>query len=218
MEFEDKNILYHTILHSYDCRDNGLLFGKMGIALALATYAKKNNCQSVEDFAEELLNKVLRNITKQTTIFFGRGLAGIGWGIEYLAQNNFMQINTAEICKEIDDQIMKVDFANIMDLSLENGLLGLLTYINAHLVGNPKKIPFEADFLNTLLSNPIMNGKNLDLPMQKQISIFKNLITCKECSFNLSLNDYIVKQNINLDRTHDLSLRTGYAGKLVMLN
>ena len=133
MKIEEKDILYHTILHSCEYKDNGLMYGKMGVALSLAMYAKVHNCKPVEDFADELLESVLLNLSKHTTLGFGQGLAGIGWGIEYLTQNGFLQIDTTEICKEIDEQIMQINIEKMSDMSLENGLLGLLTYINAHI-------------------------------------------------------------------------------------
>ena len=58
------------------------------------------------------------------------GLCGIGWGIEYLIQNGFMEGDSNEILTEIDKKVMERDLRRIKDLSLETGLMGISSYIN----------------------------------------------------------------------------------------
>jgi len=216
MTSEGQRILYHTMLHSLEGNNIGLLTGKMGIALSLAAYAKTNNCTPVEDLAETILTKVLANLSKQTPIGFANGLAGIGWGIEYLAQNGFMQINTAEVCREIDERIMQSRVTELKDLSLETGLYGILVYINAHIYGNNQIIPFDTDFLNNL-SHVLEKYKHV-MPEAffEQYTLFGHLLHHVPCHLDLRLTDYVLQDRINLDNEYDLSLRTGFAGYLAM--
>lgn len=83
-----------------------------------------------DDFAGELLEEICENIPETLPINLETGLCGIGWGIEYLIQNGFMEGDSNEILTEIDKKVMERDLRRIKDLSLETGLMGISSYIN----------------------------------------------------------------------------------------
>ena len=61
---------------------------------------------------------------------FEDGLAGIGWGIEYLVQNKFAEGDTDEILEEIDNKVFKVlNEESLTSFELTNGLTGYLFYL-----------------------------------------------------------------------------------------
>jgi hypothetical protein len=61
---------------------------------------------------------------------FETGLAGIGWGIEYLVQNNFSEGNTDEILEVVDNKVFRIlQEANQPSFELSNGLSGYLFYL-----------------------------------------------------------------------------------------
>lgn len=58
------------------------------------------------------------------------GLSGIGWGIEYLIQQGFIEGNADEILEEIDLYVVRAIYLQEMnDLGLDRGVLGLGRYI-----------------------------------------------------------------------------------------
>jgi len=142
-----QNIL---MLKSNFLSDIGLLNGKTGIVLSYAhLYAYTRN-DIYYDYMSELLDDVLNNIRKRMDFGFMSGLSGIGWGIEYLIQNHFVEGEGIEVCEDIDAEIMMYDPRRILDISLEKGLEGLLHYVLIHIRGNKDLLPFDEMYLSDL--------------------------------------------------------------------
>lgn len=146
-------IQHILMLKSKFIPDVGLLDGKMGIAIAFAHLYGHTHNDIYYDYMSELLDDVVENIYKGLDIGFMFGFSGIGWGIEYLLQNQFVEGESLEICEEIDKKITAFDPRRIIDTSLENGLEGLLHYILIHIFGNKKEenpLPFDEMYLSDL--------------------------------------------------------------------
>ena len=132
--------------------DLGLFHGKMGFVLFFAHYAKINNSAIYDDLAGKLMDEICAELHKESSISLESGLCGIGWGIEYLVQNKFMEGNTDEILKDIDNRIMEYNPKRMNDLSFRHGLGGILAYVVARLSSSRanKSTPFDASFLMEL--------------------------------------------------------------------
>lgn len=85
----------------------GLLNGMMGIAIFMYHYARKTGREVYGNYADELIDEIYEAINTQTPVDFENGLAGIGWGIEYLVRNGFVQADTDEALAEIDNTISR---------------------------------------------------------------------------------------------------------------
>ena len=108
----------------------GLINGKMGIAIALFRYARLSGELTCEDVGCELLDEIYEHLDSSIPISFGSGLWGIGWGIEYLIQNSYMEGDADEVLKDIDQCAARCIHAYGMSgLSLNNGIVGLGRYI-----------------------------------------------------------------------------------------
>lgn len=210
---KEEKILNHLILHANDVPNAiGLLDGKMGIALVLAHYARCSRKKKIEHAADFLVENVMNQLTTTVSIDFANGLSGIGWGIEYLIQNNYMKGCGADILQDLDERIMQVDVTRIKDWSLEKGLLGILHYVLYHLQGANKSElrvfdkPYLASWLSILKDN-----EDLHKLLQKGLD--------KEKDFYKSDLHIFIKQQSRVD-TKKLSLGNGLAGKieLLMLN
>lgn len=210
---KEEKMLNHLILHANDVPNAiGLLDGKMGIALVLAHYARCSRKKKIEHAADFLVENVMNQLTTTVSIDFANGLSGIGWGIEYLIQNNYMKGCGADILQDLDERIMQVDVTRIKDWSLEKGLLGILHYVLYHLQGANKSElrvfdkPYLASWLSILKDN-----EDLHKLLQKGLD--------KEKDFYKSDLHIFIKQQSRVD-TKKLSLENGLAGKieLLMLN
>jgi hypothetical protein len=73
------------------------------------------------------------------TLDFEKGLAGIGWSVEWIVQNKFMEADTEEILEDLDDELYKaVVYAGAKKLNLNNGALGTAMYFHQRLLAqNP---------------------------------------------------------------------------------
>lgn len=210
---KEEKMLNHLILHANDVPNAiGLLDGKMGIALVLAHYARCSRKKKIEHATDFLVENVMNQLTTTVSIDFANGLSGIGWGIEYLIQNNYMKGCGADILQDLDERIMQVDVTRIKDWSLEKGLLGILHYVLYHLQGANKSElrvfdkPYLASWLSILKDN-----EDLHKLLQKGLD--------KEKDFYKSDLHIFIKQQSRVD-TKKLSLGNGLAGKieLLMLN
>ena len=204
---KEEKMLNHLILHANDVPNAiGLLDGKMGIALVLAHYARCSRKKNIEHAADFLVENVMNQLTTTVSIDFANGLSGIGWGIEYLIQNNYMKGCGADILQNIDERIIQFDVTRIKDWSLEKGLLGILHYVLYHLQGVNKSGSTVFDYSYLTSWKSVLEDKELWYnQLQKGLH--------KEVDFYKPDLRMFIKQQSRVD-TKKLSLKDGLAGKL----
>ena len=82
--------------------------GKVGISLFLFYYDKYKNEQKYYDKGFDLISEVFDEINKGYSYHtFSSGFAGIGWTINHLSQNNFIDANTNEVFANINEFLSK---------------------------------------------------------------------------------------------------------------
>lgn len=112
-----------------DPQANGIMDGRMGRALIYAVAYRYSGQAVFESKAQQLLNYITDQIGNEDLLNFGCGITGIGWAIEWLAQNKFIIENTDEILADIDDEIYKsVIYGKSPSLSRNTGTLGKALY------------------------------------------------------------------------------------------
>lgn len=106
------------VKHTGDLKDNiGLMGGKIGVALFYFYYAKLLAEDKYADYGVELISDVFDVINNDFTYHtHAGGLAGIGWTVEHLAQNDFIDTDTNEILADLDPYLHKA-----MIFDIENG-------------------------------------------------------------------------------------------------
>lgn len=145
----------------------GLLYGRMGIIIFLYHYSREVSCSMYGKVAEYLLDKVCEDVLLYNNIDFATGLAGFGWGIEYLSQNGFIEGDTNDILKDFDCKIMEINPLRVSNLNLEYGLGGIVHYVISRLYtyeNLKKEKPFDTPYLNDLYKkiNLIIKDENTD--------------------------------------------------------
>lgn len=95
----------------------GLMHGKAGVALFFFYYTELTGEEVYYDSALHLICQVLDNMNKFTFHTFSKGEAGVGWVLEHLAQNKFIDFDTDKIMKSMDRFIYEQ-----MEFKLENGI------------------------------------------------------------------------------------------------
>lgn len=114
--------------------NHGLMQGNTGLCLYFYQLARSSNSAEYEQLADDMLDKIFANLSTSALADFENGLAGIGWGIEYLVQNGFAEGNADEILEEVDNKVFKtLNEENIATFELGNGLTGYLFYLIARL-------------------------------------------------------------------------------------
>ena len=107
----------------------GLFHGRMGIILFFVHYAHSTQSKHYEDFAGYLLDELYEEIHEDLPVNLENGLCGISWGIEYLVQQGFMEVDTDEILVDIDCKMMELDPLRMTNLSFRCGLAGIAFYV-----------------------------------------------------------------------------------------
>ncbi len=99
----------NVLLLNASFTDNlGLLNGKMGIAIFFYHYSRYSGNKIFGDYAGELIDEIYEEINTNTPVDFANGLTGIGWGIEYLVKNGFVQADTDEALTDIDNSVYRI--------------------------------------------------------------------------------------------------------------
>lgn len=123
-------ITRHLILNASFLKDVGLYHGKMGIAIFFMEYFGYTKETIYEEFAEELLDSILENVHNKLPIDMEFGLAGIGWGIEYLLKNKFITSDSLETFEDLDKEIFNKYHLLDNGSNFKNGKVGILNYLN----------------------------------------------------------------------------------------
>lgn len=206
----DRAALYEMVLRCNDLCSRGLFRGRMGVVLALMEYSRKHALLPLRDFCIYTIQRCTALVPGNAETGFASGMAGIGWALDYLKWRNLVDMDTAEICREIDRKLMRCSPLRTVDYTLDTGLEGLLTYVNLHLYNNRGKTVFEDSFLAELRTVvkelPANAGDNL----RALASLFERLIGGEECEPDVSLSQFVGDF-----RNGDITLRHGLAGKLL---
>ena len=150
----------------------------MGLCLFFYHLSRQTNNPEYEKIADGLLDQVFANLSTTVSTDFENGLAGIGWGIEYLVQNQFAEGNTDEILEEVDNRVFRVlNEENIPTFELGNGLTGFLFYLISRLKNNSNPPSFASRINRELL---ILTINKLDEIVTAQ---FPSIV--KEMNFDL---------------------------------
>ena len=99
-QLEDLAAMFAASGHA--CEYNGLSYGKMGMVIFLFHYARQIRDASFEEAAEALIGEIQAAVHSDFPLNFAYGLTGIGTGIEYLAQQHFLDIDTDDLLDEFD--------------------------------------------------------------------------------------------------------------------
>lgn len=108
----------------------GLLNGLTGVAIIYYLLAKQTGEKTFAEYGLDLLSEISENSQSLHNTKFSNGLAGIGWSIEWLSQNNLLDdVNTDQILEGIDNELYKaVSYSKENNISLYTGILGKIKY------------------------------------------------------------------------------------------
>ncbi|MDD4437543.1 MAG: hypothetical protein PHS04_05865 [Tissierellia bacterium] len=226
INFTDSDRIAHTLmLESFFEPEMGLFKGQMGIVLTLSEYSRRKENEIYSDFSFDLLENVIAKVNKGLPFSLSNGLAGIGWGIEYLIQNKFVEGSGVEICEEIDQKIMETDPKRIWDLSLENGFEGLLHYVIYHVKGALDQntgLPFDDRYLSDIYAMcSLLKERIKDTSISILLDVFRNFYNTGNIKdYNTSVIDFVIMESTDISNeisSYPLGLKDGLAGKLLKI-
>ena len=92
-------------MYVYHIDSNGLVNGKMGIMLYLYRYYRHVQEAYYEVFAGELLDGMLK-VSRSLPAGFEDGIAGVGWGVDWLMKHGYVEGDPNRVLKPIDDRLL----------------------------------------------------------------------------------------------------------------
>ncbi|SKA31065.1 hypothetical protein SAMN04488128_103403 [Chitinophaga eiseniae] len=110
----------------------GLLQGHTGMAIVHYLIGRHIDNHRFSESGLALLNEVSDVISSVEDLSYAHGLAGIGWGIEWLVQQGLLaDTDTDEVLSDVDDLLYKSTlFGKRSSISLHHGTTGLLAYFH----------------------------------------------------------------------------------------
>ncbi len=114
--------------------DIGLFSGISGISLFFFYLAKYKSSNYYYEFGYNLIEKVIDTISeKDIPTNFVDGLAGVGWTIQHLYKNSFLEGSSDNLLNELDEYI--IEYINNItkndDFDLLYGVIGYTNYLIA---------------------------------------------------------------------------------------
>lgn len=95
------NLLYINMQY---VAENGLLKGKMGLILFFYEYGRYTGNDMYTVAADSMLDDIIESLSSNEN----ETLAGIGWGVQYLIKNKFVEGDPDEVLSEIDDRLLRM--------------------------------------------------------------------------------------------------------------
>lgn len=116
--------------HPDAIKDAGLWNGHTGMAIVYYLLARHTGDPALAEKGLQLLDRVSETGVPGGDLSFANGLTGVGWAIEWLAQNELMEeTNTDEILEPIDTMLYNaVCYRRDHNPTLSHGTLGKVSY------------------------------------------------------------------------------------------
>lgn len=96
------------IIISNKINNTGFMGGKTGLALFLFYYSRFTSDEKYSDYAEDLIIQVFEEINNGFDYpTYAGGLAGIGWILEHLSKESYIELDSDEVLSEIDHFLFK---------------------------------------------------------------------------------------------------------------
>lgn len=209
----------YILLNASFTTDIGLFRGKMGVAIFFAQYARITKELIWDDYAGILIDEVYSELHSFLPVNFEDGYCGIGFGIEFLVQNGYMEGDTSEILGDIDICVMERDPERIKDYTLGTGLAGILLYAYMRMfsaIQNNRRLPFDAGYRIALsnVTEDLLNRESSNL-IRKIAQSYKQLEVENQSEFSSEwLWEYLLSEEPDDLKfsEHPLGLLKGLSG------
>lgn len=143
----------HLLVNHYKAKHIGLFHGKMGIVIFLCAYARFSGEFLFEEFADKLLDEIIEALYTTSLFDFSDGICGIGWGLQYLIAQGWLEGSSSELLSEIDHRLMGIHADEISDNNFSHGMGGFLFYVLSRLQFQEKEkspIHFSPSYIEKL--------------------------------------------------------------------
>ncbi|TAL66619.1 MAG: hypothetical protein EPN88_08125 [Bacteroidetes bacterium] len=182
-EIKNKISAIADCLENYPETNKSLMGGKAGVALFWTYYSVFSESVDLHKRLVPLISEIFQGIRQgNSSPTFANGIAGIGWTIEHIKQNGFIDIDTDFIIGSLDDLLYPYMLKYIQsgDYDYLHGALGIgLYYLNRS--SNPN----IHIYISRLVDELERHGKSFSKGIAWESSLS---IETEERGYNLSLS------------------------------
>lgn len=156
----------------------GLFSGQAGVCFGLYKLSGCKDCGFAEKYADDLLESLCRNMRYVSDTSFCEGLSGIGWCINELSKEGYVDGDIDDILYGVDACVYRNlnNSSIVLDLNMSNGVCGYLAYCIGRLANpNSNKSSIQYRLLSSAtryLVDQVSNLFSATLP-----SLMKDLYT-----------------------------------------
>ncbi len=196
----------HTLCsNEMDCNIS-LMGGLGGITLFNLYFAKYKNDQEAYEKGYNEIIEIINEINSKTNYGnFSTGLAGIGWIIEHLSKNDFLDVNTDKLLGELDEYLSEsmLQEINVGHYDYLHGAMGIALYLisrgkTSNIFQNLEKLIDRLDNLSEEDTNGIKWKSIID---HKTNEIGYNISLSHGMSSVIILLSKLYKEEINMQKT-----------------
>ena len=118
-------------LNHHKVNDLGIYIGLSGVSLFQFYYSKYQGNDDSENDDSQILKECVNKINKGNILpSFSNGIAGFGWVIDHLEQNNFIEVESDTLLPQFDNYFKNLMMSNLKDKNYDllHGSLGYAIY------------------------------------------------------------------------------------------
>ncbi len=168
-----EKIVRYLMLNTHLYPNISLYHGRMGIVLALYSFAERHDKKYISDFAWDMLQEVYKNVNDGMPVGLELGLSGIGYGVTALKKFGVFDCELNDVLTDVDSRIMQFDPRRMTELSYRAGMLGVWNYIRFRLQTESELTSLDGMFVSELKER--MSHYGIDIAALQPKSVFDDL-------------------------------------------
>jgi len=171
-----EKIFNHLLLNVFYLKNQGLYYGKTGCLLFFAHFAKLYNDEVTDEVVSEIIDDIFASVVNIQELGIPNGLCGIGWGVEYMIQNQLMEGDTDDVLVNLDRVIYSKEIKTVASCPDFSDILKYITVRLTSCCGESKNLPFPRDYLSELYQTAKKQADIQDFAMGNEVNILGEIL------------------------------------------
>ena len=171
-----RKIYNHLLLNIAYVNNPGLYSGKTGCLLFFAHYAKLYDDKVNDEIVSEIIDDIFSTVGKISELNIPDGVCGVGWGVEYILQNQLMEGDSDEILADLDKMIFSRDIKTITSQADFSDIIKYAAIRLTSSCGGSKNIPFPRNYLLELYQAAKHPARIPDFAANNDLNVIKKVL------------------------------------------
>ncbi|MDD3043964.1 MAG: lanthionine synthetase C family protein [Candidatus Delongbacteria bacterium] len=141
----------------------GLFSGKAGISLFMFYNGRYFENERYKEYAKHILEDVFNDINNDSLLpTYCNGLAGVGWAVNHLAENGFIEKESLEVLKDFDIYLYDsmIAYSRSGNFDFLHGATGIAFYFTQRFRENENIAGYLNEYIEELKKHTIFDDEN----------------------------------------------------------